>query len=303
MDRFRKYMEKEVRDINIVCVSANFGGNVNGAQYGAQKLLEHNFEILSQNIKIYNVDFQSILFNKIPNKYGMNNCSQVVEVNKKVYENVKKILFEDNFPIIIGGDHSISAGSVMAISEKYDNLGVIWIDAHADFNDEDITNTGNMHGMSLSAICGYGPNCMIDYSKGKIIKRRNVVIIGGRDFEPKEIEKLNNLGIKYYLMSDIRKMGIKAVFEETKNYLMQNNRYIHVSFDIDSISPEYAPGTGTPVADGFNIEEIDYLMSELVCLPELVSMDIVELNPLLDMDNKTINIANNILNKFIKKEH
>lgn len=220
--------------------------------------------------------------------------SKVRNINLNMYNAIKKNLNNNILPIIIGGDHSVVAGGIMALSEYYDNLGVIWIDAHADFNDKKSTKTGNMHGMPLSAVCGLGPDSMIDYSKKRFIKPENIVLLCGRDYEEQEIEKLNNNRIKFYMMSDIYDKGLNQIMNEIKNYFKKVNN-IHVSFDVDSISSEYAPGTGTPVTNGITIEDAKNIITSLKSTNKIVSFDLVEVNPRLDNNNVTINIAKDIL--------
>jgi arginase len=214
--------------------------------------------------------------------------------NKQLFRKVKESLDEAHFPLILGGDHSIAAGSVSAVSQHYGNIGILWIDAHGDFNDDRITLTGNMHGMPLSAVCGLGPDSMVSFSSGRV-DPSHVAIIGARDIDPEEKIKLRKNGVSVYSISDIHTMGIYEILVEALDVVSNGTCGIHLSLDMDAIDPEYAPGTGTPVPNGMTLRET-YLAVELVRKSgKLLSMDVVEVNPLLDIKNKTGILASDLI--------
>ncbi|MBR6351679.1 MAG: arginase [Firmicutes bacterium] len=214
--------------------------------------------------------------------------------NEQLFRKVKESLDEAHFPLILGGDHSIAAGSVSAVSQHYGNIGILWIDAHGDFNDDRITLTGNMHGMPLSAVCGLGPDSMVSFSSGRV-DPSHVAIIGARDIDPEEKIKLRKNGISVYSISDIHTMGIYEILVEALDVVSNGTCGIHLSLDMDAIDPEYAPGTGTPVPNGMTLRET-YLAVELVRKSgKLLSMDVVEVNPLLDIKNKTGILASDLI--------
>jgi arginase len=214
--------------------------------------------------------------------------------NEQLFRKVKESLDEAHFPLILGGDHSIAAGSVSAVSQHYGNIGILWIDAHGDFNDDRITLTGNMHGMPLSAVCGLGPDSMVSFSSGRV-DPSHVAIIGARDIDPEEKIKLRKNGVSVYSISDIHTMGIYEILVEALDVVSNGTCGIHLSLDMDAIDPEYAPGTGTPVPNGMTLRET-YLAVELVRKSgKLLSMDVVEVNPLLDIKNKTGILASDLI--------
>lgn len=295
MDKFGKYRDKE---ITIIGAPFNYGGSQDGAQFGPNILIDfYRKNKTFSSFEIANIDEKEDVFNeKLKNKIN------VIEVNKGVYSLVSKIIRKKHIPVIFGGDHSISSGSVKAVIDNYNDVGVIWIDAHADFNDEKTTYTGNMHGMPLSAVCGLGPECMIDCFQNKtILDSKNIVLIGGRDFDDGEIKKIKENKVKCFLMDDIKKKGIEVIIDETINYLSTKTKNIHISFDIDVISPEFAPGTGTPVENGMNILDAKKLLSKLLKELNVVSIDFVEFNPLLDESNKTLNLMTSLIDLIIKE--
>lgn len=214
--------------------------------------------------------------------------------NVKLYEVVRSALINDRFPLILGGDHSIAAGSVEASVETYDNIGVIWMDAHGDFNDEAISPTGNMHGMPLSAVCGLGPDSMVAFSR-KRVDPKKVVIVGARDLDPLEKIKLKDVGVNVYSIGDVHRMGIGHIMKNALEIVSEGTEGFHFSFDMDCLEPNEAPGVGTPVQNGLTIREA-YMACELVAESQnLLSMDFVEVNPLLDIRNKTGVLASNLI--------
>lgn len=295
MDKFGKYRDKE---ITIISAPFNYGGSKDGAQFGPNILIDfYRINREFSSIEIVNVNEKEDVYDeKLKNKIN------VIDVNKGIYSLVSKIIRKKHIPVVFGGDHSISSGSVKAVIDNYDDVGVIWIDAHADFNDEKTTYTGNMHGMPLSAVCGLGPECMIDCFQNKAtLNPKNIVLIGGRDFDDGEIKKIKENKVKCFLMDDVKKKGIEVVINETIDYLFTKAKNIHISFDIDVISPEYAPGTGTPVENGMNIFDAKKLLSRLLDELNVVSIDFVEFNPLLDESNKTLNLMTSLIDLIIKE--
>lgn len=234
---------------------------------------------------------------EIPKSVGdpsMRYKKEIYDANKKLFEMVGETLKNGHFPLIIGGDHSIAAGSVPAVSDHYGSIGIIWIDAHGDFNDETITPSGNIHGMPLSAVCGLGPECLVDYSETRV-DPRNVVIIGGRDLDPEEKKKLKANKVTVFPMSEIHTKGILEVARRAVEIASTGTAGIHLSFDMDAIEPGEAPGVGTPVENGLSLRE-SFMATEVIqSSGKLLSMDLVEVNPLLDTRNRTGILAVNMI--------
>lgn len=219
---------------------------------------------------------------------------EIKESNRQLYAKVLSALKEERFSVILGGDHSIAIGSVSACLTSYKRIGVIWVDAHADFNDETITLSGYIHGMPLSALCGKGPETSIDFS-GEGIVPENVVIIGARAIDPLEKIKLKENHVTVFSMREIRSMGIKEVVTRAIQIAGINTQGIYLSFDMDALDPTQAPGVGTPVYNGLTQDEAFTLCEELQKSEQLVAMDVVETNPLLDDRNKTGILARELI--------
>ncbi len=231
---------------------------------------------------------------KEPGDPRLRYAREINEANERLCGEVRKSLESGHFPLILGGDHSIAAGSIPAVAEHYGSIGVIWVDAHGDFNDESITPTGNMHGMPLSAVAGLGPDCMVSFSQGRVDPRR-IVIIGARDLDPLEVIKLRENGVTVYSISEVHKRGIAEIAKESAALVSEGTEGVHLSFDMDALEPAEAPGVGTPVMNGLTLREAFMTIEIIRQNARLLSMDLVETNPLLDTQNKTGILATDLI--------
>ncbi len=224
----------------------------------------------------------------------MRYSKEINDANDKLFSFVDLSHKKGDFPIILGGDHCIAAGSVSASIENFNDIGIIWIDAHGDFNDEKITPTGNLHGMPLSAVCGLGPDCMVDFTD-KRVNPQNVVIIGARNLDPEEKIKLKNSGVTIFTISDVHTLGMAEVMQQAIRIATERTNGLHLSFDVDAIDPTEAPGVGTPVPNGLTQRESFIACEQIAKSNKLVSMDLVEVNPLLDNRNQTGILATELI--------
>lgn len=232
----------------------------------------------------------------------MRHYEQVIDVNHKLHNAVYDSLNQGHLPIVLGGDHSIAAGSISAAARYDSNIGVIWIDAHGDWTNEKSTLTGNMHGMPFSAICGYGPECMVNYGhRPRYISTKHSVQIGGRDIDPIERQRMKEAGITVFSINVIDKLGMEQVISQALKIAGAGNNGIHLSFDIDAIDPQAAPGTGTVVHSGLTVREAFLAMEVIAESGKLRSMDMVEVNPILDERNKTGILASELIQSALGK--
>ncbi|HMM70030.1 MAG TPA: arginase [Gudongella oleilytica] len=227
----------------------------------------------------------------------LRNHESVISTCKSLYESTLISLEQEAFPIAIGGDHSLAAGSISATLKHHKGkVGVIWIDAHGDWNDDKITETGNMHGMSFSAVCGHGPDVMVDYGQGPVYADvTKCVQIGGRDIDAEEAKKMKAAGLNVFAIDTIDKLGMQEVMKRAIEIASNGTDGIHLSFDIDSLTPEAAPGTGTKVHSGLTIREAFLAVEMLNESGKLLAMDMVEVNPILDISNKTAKLASELV--------
>lgn len=233
---------------------------------------------------------------------SLRNYESVVATCKELHERTMESFQNGAFPITMGGDHSLAAGSASATLKHYGNVGIIWIDAHGDWNDENTTETGNMHGMSFSALCGYGPDIMVNYGQGPVYADpKKCVQIGGRDIDKLEAQKMKASGLNVFAIDDIDRLGIYEVMKQAIAIASDGTEGIHLSFDIDSLTPEAAPGTGTLVHSGLSVREAFTTVELLAASGKVLAMDMVEVNPTLDIHNKTAELAKELVLSVLGK--
>lgn len=213
-------------------------------------------------------------------------------------------LLSENIPVTIGGDHTVSIGSIAAC-KKYlgdDELGLIWIDAHPDINTEDTTPSGNIHGMGVAVSLGLGNHSLVNLLDiNPKVKPENIVYLGLRDVDTGERELIRKLGIKAYSMSEIDSQGIGKIVDTAFGELSKRVGGILASFDLDVCDPSIAPGVGTPVRGGLSFRESHYVMEGLAKLENLLSIELVELNPGLDSSGSTCELGISLLESAIGK--
>jgi arginase len=197
------------------------------------------------------------------------------------------------FPLVLGGDHSLSAGSIRGAA-KHKKLGVIWVDAHADFNTAETTPSGNIHGMPLAALCGMGDSrivCLWEDDTAPVLDPQRVAIIGARDLDPGEKRNLREAGVMVQSMEQIDRMGMVAALEKAIDRVSRDVDGIYLSFDMDALDPRHAPGVGTPVPGGLTYREAHLACEVIAETGKLIGMDLVEVNPILDVQNQTAILA------------
>ncbi|NLZ92580.1 MAG: arginase [Firmicutes bacterium] len=213
-------------------------------------------------------------------------------------EKVNQTVKNDQIPVIIGGDHSIAMGSISGVAKEKE-IGVIWVDAHGDMNTHETTVTGNIHGMPLAALQGYGHEKLVNiFYNGAKIKTSNVVIFGARNLDYREKLFIEQLGIKIVYYRDIVSNGFKQEMRQAVNYLLERVNKIHLSFDLDVIDPNFLPGVSIPVEGGISVAEADYLFDFFIQNNLLSSVDIVEYNPMFDSNHVTRDFVIHLLKKF-----
>ncbi len=197
---------------------------------------------------------------------------------------------EDALPVVLGGDHSISMGSVSGVARGR-RTGLIWIDAHADFNTPETSPTGNIHGMPLAALMGLGDGRLVNLGgAGPKLRPEDVVLVGVRSVDPGERRLLKEAGVTVYTMKEVDRMGIPTIAANVVAQLERLDR-VHVSFDADVLDPSVAPGVGTPVPGGLTYREAHLLMELFADAGIVTSLDLVEVNPILDERNRTAEIT------------
>lgn len=214
----------------------------------------------------------------------------VTAVCESIYQFGRGCVQKGDFAIFLGGDHSISVGSVAALAQE-DSVGLIWIDAHGDFNTPDSSPSGNIHGMPVAVLIGEGAEKLVNVGyPGPKMQPTHIVQIGVRDLDNQEKERLMHSGISVFTMRHVDELGIAAVARQALDRLRHLQR-IHISLDMDSLDPDEAPGVGTAVPGGLTYREAHLLMEIFGDSGRVHSLDIVEINPILDDRNKTAELA------------
>lgn len=215
---------------------------------------------------------------------------EILAVCQELAERTQQSLVDGDFPLVIGGDHSIAMGTVSGVSAylrtKQQKLGLIWFDAHGDMNLPETSPTGNIHGMPLAHLLGYGDkdlSTILDANPA--IAAKNVALIGIRDIDRVEREFINQSGIAAFTMHDIDRLGMSEVARQALEIVNADTAGFHVSFDLDGCDPTVIPGTGTLVPGGVNFREAHFLLEECASDGHMLSLEIVELNPFLDHAN------------------
>jgi len=211
-------------------------------------------------------------------------------------ELVLKTLEADMVPLVLGGDHSVAAGTVAGVAEFYrrqnQKIGLIWMDAHTDINTPDSSPSGNVHGMPLAATMGLGPAELANiFDFSPKVKPENCVLVGIRDIDAVEKENVRRAGIGVFTMRDIDERGMRTVMEEALRMAGRGTAGYHISLDMDWIDPEDAPGVGTPVRGGATYREAHLAMEIIADHGRMLSFEIVEVNPVIDEHNRTADLA------------
>ena len=236
---------------------------------------------------------------------------EIASTCTKHAEMVVKTLEAGKFPLTLGGDHSVAAGTVAGVAEFFrqqrrvqeNKIGLIWIDAHADINTPETSPSGNVHGMPLAAIMELGPVELSNiYDFSPKVHPENCVLVGVRDIDAQEKENIKRTGIEVYTMRDIDERGMRTIIEEALRIAGRGTAGYHVSLDMDWIDPEDAPGVGTPVRGGASYREAHLAMEIISDHGRMVSFEIVEVNPVIDEHNRTADLAVELtLSAFGKK--
>lgn len=283
----------------IIGAGSDLGVHIDGAHLGPVQLM-NDIKSFYQGEQITLVQDDSILksrnlSDRRKNEYEIDNY------NTALYNAIVEKMKADFFPILIGGDHSVAAASALASAKVHENIGIIWFDAHSDYNTFETTVTGNMHGLTLAAITGYKNHELRYFHKGNIIQTSKAVIVGARSIDDWERDNLKYSGITVFTDQDIKEKGLETVVEEAFRIATERTKGVHVSFDLDLIDPEIAPGVSVPEFDGIT-EEQALEINKLIIkhMDKIVSYDLVEFNPLRDKDRKTEQIALNLLAQIIR---
>lgn len=294
----RLFMMKSIlkENVTIVGFPMDLGADRRGVDMGPSALriagLQTKLEALgykvvdSGDIKIEIMERQKIKNPKL--KY----LDEILKTSKLLADKVEKVLEKGDFPLCVGGDHSMAIGTISGIAsycnKRNQKLGVIWIDAHSDMNTDETSPSGNIHGMPLSALLGLGCDELVNFlGFSPKIKPENCALIGIRSVDEAEKINIKILNVPIYTMNDIDKLGIHRIIAKVLKQFREKVDHIHISFDADSVDPSVAPGVGTPVSGGLSYREAHLLMETIAECGCMSSLEIAEVNPILDHKNQS----------------
>ena len=283
----------------IIGAGSDLGVHIDGAHLGPIQLMNdlkgfykgESFSLVQNE----NIIKSRNLSDRRKNEY------EIDKFNTQLYKTILEKVKDGYFPITIGGDHSVAVASALASAKVHDNIGIIWFDAHTDYNTFETTVSGNIHGLPLAAITGYKNHELRYFYDGNTIQPSKTVVVGARSIDDWEKDNIKYSGITVFTTEDIKEKGVEAVVEEAFAIAGNRTKGVHISYDLDLIDPEIAPGVSIPEFDGITEEEA-MKINELIMkhLDQVVSYDLVEFNPLRDKDRKTEQIAVNLLAQMIR---
>jgi arginase len=287
-----------MKTISLIGAPTDVGASVRGAGMGPDALRVAGLVEALRGHKLGVVDRGNLA--GPPNPWdppanGIRHLTEVVEWNRAVFEAVSAALAEEQVPLLMGGDHCVAIGSISAIArhcrQQGRHLRVIWLDAHTDVNTEVISPSGNLHGMPVSCLLGHGPAQLVGWSGERAaIGPEDIDFIGIRSVDAEEKQAIRLLGLSVYDMRHLDEHGMRHTMTEVLADL-DDNTHLHVSFDLDCLDPMEAPGVGTGVRGGPTYREMQLCMEMIADSGRLASLDVVEINPALDVRNRTAELA------------
>ena len=296
------------RTVTLIGAPTDVGANDRGASMGPEALRVAGLQSALANRGLEVLDRGNLSGPRnpaLPRVGGYRHLTEVVEWNRSVHDAVYADLASGHLPILLGGDHSLSIGSISAVArhcrETGKNLRVLWLDAHADFNTSDLSPTGNIHGMPVACLCGFGPDELTSIG-GHVpaIRPAWVREIGIRSVDTGEKRFVHDHHLEVFDMRYIDEVGVRQTLEAALEGL-DANTHLHVSFDVDFLDPEIAPGVGTTVPGGPTYREAQLCMEMIADTGLVRSLDIMELNPAMDNHNKTAKLAVDLVESLFGK--
>jgi len=296
------------QDISLIGAPTDIGAGARGASMGPEALRVAGILPTLESHGLTVVDRGNLVGPAnpwLPPADGYRHLEQVVKWNRAVHEAVYLELKLGRLPILLGGDHCLGIGSISAVArhcrENGKKLRVLWLDAHADFNTSTLTPSGNIHGMPVACLCGLGPQALIEIGGAvPALNPKSIRQIGIRSVDAGEKRLVHEQGLEVFDMRYIDEMGMRHTMELALATL-DANTHLHVSFDVDFLDPEIAPGVGTTVPGGPTYREAQLCMEMIADTGKLASLDVMELNPALDVRNKTAELAVDLIESLFGK--
>ncbi|MFZ6777442.1 arginase [Undibacterium sp. Ji83W] len=297
-----------MKTISLIGAPTDVGASVRGAGMGpdALRVAGLNEALTARGLKV--IDLGNLHGPANPWEQpvnGLRHLKEAIDWNQAVYDAVDKALQDGHMPMMLGGDHCLAIGSISAVAAHCRRVGkklrVLWFDAHADSNLSTISPTGNIHGMPVACLMGHGPKELINYSgQTPAIQPTDIRLIGIRSVDDGERKFIHEMGMQVFDMRYIDEYGMRNVMSSVLANL-DSNTHLHVSFDLDCLDPGIAPGVGTAVLGGPSYREAQLCMEMIADTGLMASLDVVELNPALDVRNQTAVLAVDLIESLFGK--
>ena len=291
---------RKTRTIHVIGVPMDLGSGRRGVDMGPSAIriagLEQRLTALGHSVidegdlPIHNME--ELKVGDLRARY----LAEIARADRMLADRVRRVVRRGHFPLVLGGDHSIAVGTVSGLAAwgrtRGRKVGVLWVDAHSDINTPATSPSGNVHGMPLAALLGLGPSALTSIGgRFRKVAPENVALVGIRSVDEGERTNLRRLGVHVYTMADIDRDGIHVVMEKAIANVTHETDLVHVSFDLDSVDPSLAPGVGTPVKGGLDYREAHLVMESLALAGVVSSLEMVEVNPILDDRNRSAEFA------------
>lgn len=296
-------------NVHILEMPLDFGASRHGSDMGPSAIRLAGIKEKLESIGHSSIEHSDIFSIKAQEYQEVGNpkakyLGPIINACEKLAAQVEEIASKKEFPLVLGGDHSIALGSIAGISafakKTNQRLGILYVDAHGDFNTAETSPSGNIHGECLASSAGYGiPELTNLYFQGQKVDPKNICFVGTRDLDKGEKELMKKAGVTVFTMSDIERQGFAAVLKQVVEFFKSHADIIHVSFDMDVLDPMFAPGTGIPLPGGLTNREALLLMEEMAALGRVKSAEVVEVNPILDIRNQTAILAVNLISRLL----
>jgi arginase len=281
------------RPVGILGVPLDLGQNRRGVDMGPSAIRYARLNEALEDLGYSVTDLGNVetpIPETVEEREDADNVGAIRGVCEETAERAARMAYDGIFPIFLGGDHSISIGTVSGVAKSAGRTGLLWLDAHADFNTPETSPSGNVHGMPLATLTGRGYADLVDLGDGAAVRAEDVAVVGLRSVDREEREFLADAGVNVYTMKDVDAYAIASVVRSALKDLSHLDR-VHLSFDLDVVDPEVAPGVGTPVRGGLTYREAHLVMELINEAAVVTSLDVVEINPILDSRNGTAELA------------
>ncbi len=297
--------------MTLIGVPLDLGAGRRGVDMGPSAIrvagLQERIEALGYDVKDRGDLPVKIRETQVPGDARLKYLKEIKEVCEHLRDSVREVVAKGSVPVVLGGDHSIAMGTIAGVAGHFharkEKVGLVWIDAHADCNTAETSPSGNIHGMPLAVVLGLGPPSLVNLAGfSPMVDGTRTALVAIRDVDPAERPNVKASGLGAFTMRDIDERGMRAVMEEAIKRATTGTAGIHVSFDLDGIDPDFAPGVGTPSPGGLSYREAHLAMEMLADTGKVLSAEMVEVNPILDEQNGTARLGVGLLTSLLGKK-